>query len=98
MKNCLPNLNPNGFTSSAILIAFLFIDDLTINEQDAIGEWFMLIGQILATHAAQRSVLEERKEKAKNFDLDTLQKTLEKVTKEIETLKKENHCKHNAKQ
>ena len=87
-----PNISPNTFTSSAILVAYLLMDDFTINEQDAIGEWFMLVGQILATNAAQRSVLEERNEQIKqtkqNDDIDTIQDVLKKITKEIDQLKK----------
>lgn len=92
MKNMPPNISPNTFTSSAILVAYLLMDDFTINEQDAIGEWFMLVGQILATNAAQRSVLEERNEQIKqtkqNDDIDTIQDVLKKITKEIDQLKK----------
>lgn len=92
MKNMPPNISPNTFTSSAILVAYLLMDDFTINEQDAIGEWFMLVGQILATNAAQRSVLEERNEQInqtkQNDDIDTIQDVLKKITKEIDQLKK----------
>lgn len=35
-------------------------DDLTANEQNAIGNWFMLLGQILCTTGALQQEIEEK--------------------------------------
>ncbi len=56
----LPSVNANTFTISAFLIGYLLIDDLNPAEQNAIGNWFMMIGQVLCTNSAQQQVLNNR--------------------------------------
>ncbi len=48
------NLRDNSrvLTLSAIILGYALIGDYSINEQNAIGNWFMLVGQILETNAA----------------------------------------------
>lgn len=38
----------------------LLIDDLTANEQNVVGNWLMLISQILITNAAAQALIERR--------------------------------------
>lgn len=56
----LKNVSPLLFTASATLAGFLLIDDMTANEQNAISGWFLLLGQILQTNAAQQILIENR--------------------------------------
>ena len=49
--NIVPNINANVFTFSAIAVGYLLIDQLTPAEQNSLGNWFMLVGQVLATNA-----------------------------------------------
>lgn len=58
--NLLPNTNSKTFTLSAIVIGYILIDDLTPAEQNSIGNWFMLIGQVLSTNSAQQQVINNR--------------------------------------
>lgn len=92
MKNFPPNISPRTFTSSAIFVAYLLMGDLTIDEQNAIGDWFMLVGQVLQTNASQAQVLEDRKDEEKKQNdvssLDVIQKTLKKMQMEIDHLKR----------
>ena len=39
--------NPRVLTLSAIILGYSLIGDYSANEQNSIGNWFMLIGQIL---------------------------------------------------
>lgn len=55
-----PTGNPRIFTLSAVIIAFLLMDDFTANEQNAIGNWLMTVGQTLEANAAFQQVVEER--------------------------------------
>lgn len=57
MKNILSDINAPTFTLSAIVIGFLLIDDLNPSEQNSIGNWFMMVGQVLCTNASQQQVL-----------------------------------------
>lgn len=55
-----PTGNPRVFTLSAVIVAFLLMDDFTANEQNAIGNWLMTVGQTLEANAAFQQVVEER--------------------------------------
>lgn len=91
MKNIPPSINSLTFTGSAVVIGFILIDDLTINEQNAVGDWLMLVGQVLQTNASQQQVLEDRQTdctKGSN-DIDLIKKSINCINKEIEKLKKE---------
>lgn len=68
------------------------MNDLTINEQNAVGDWLMLVGQVLQTNASQAQILEDRaqeveEEKTKDT-LETIEKTLERMQQEINHFKK----------
>lgn len=56
----LPNIPPKLFSISAVAIGYLLIDDTTANEQNALGNWLMLIAQVLSTNAFYRAVMQER--------------------------------------
>lgn len=60
MKNFPPSLDPEIYTLSAVLIGLALIDNFTANEQNAIGNWFITIGQTLENNSAWQAVLEER--------------------------------------
>ena len=45
------NISPKTYTLSAAIVGFLLIDDTTANEQNALGNWLMLIAQVLCTNA-----------------------------------------------
>ncbi len=52
-------LDPKVYTLSALILGYLMIGDYTANEQNAIGNWFMTIGQILETNSAFQQYLED---------------------------------------
>lgn len=51
------NMNPRAFTILAFMIGYSLIDDLNANEQNAIANWFLLIGQVLETNSAQQQII-----------------------------------------
>ena len=53
----LPNMEPKIFSLSAVIVGYLLIDDLTANEQNALGNWLMLVAQVLCTNAFYKRVL-----------------------------------------
>lgn len=59
------NLNPKVSTALCVLIAYLLIEDYNTSEQNAIGNWLMLIAQALITNASSQSVIERRIQKNK---------------------------------
>ena len=56
----LPNIPPKLFSISAVAIGYLLIDDTTANEQNALGNWLMLVAQVLSTNAFDRALMQER--------------------------------------
>ena len=56
----LDNISPKIFTLSAFLIAFVLIDDMNAAAQNAVGGWFMLLGQTLETNSAQQAYIESK--------------------------------------
>lgn len=56
----LPNIPPKLFSLSAVVVGYILIDDMTANEQNAVGNWLMLVAQVLSTNAFYRAVMKER--------------------------------------
>ena len=56
----LPNMSPKLFSLSAVVVGYILIDDSTANEQNALGNWLMLVAQVLSTNAFYRGVMQER--------------------------------------
>ena len=84
----LPNIPPKLFTLSAVALGYLLIDDLTANEQNALGNWLMLTAQVLCTNALYKQVEAERRNGPNNINVETLEKMIYVLKKELEELKK----------
>lgn len=56
----IPNIDAKAYSLSAIIVGYLLIDQSTPAEQNALGGWFMLVGQLLSTNAAQQQLLNNR--------------------------------------
>lgn len=88
----LPNIPAKTFSLSAVALGYLLIDDLTANEQNALGNWLMLTAQVLSTNAFYKQVQQERMQQnvsnISNADgIDMLEKMVKALKKEIEELK-----------
>ena len=103
----LPNIPPKLFSLSAIVVGYILIDDMTANEQNALGNWLMLVAQVLSTNAFYRNVMQERglepresteseKNNNKTNNNNELKETLIMLEKMINALQKEiNELKRN---
>lgn len=90
----LPNIPAKAFTFSAVVVAYLLIDDATTaNEQNALGNWLMLAAQVLCTNAVYKQVQNERRETNMNKTPNTeetiimMEKMIKAMQKELENLK-----------
>lgn len=54
------NINPKYSTTSAFILGLVLINDLTFAEQNALGEWLILIGQTLLTNAGFQYAIEDK--------------------------------------
>lgn len=94
--NLIPNIPPKLFSLSAVAVGYLLIDDMTANEQNAVGNWLMLVAQVVSTNAFYKQVMQERNLGSTNTysynENDTIimmQKMMDALKKEIDELKKE---------
>ena len=89
--NLIPNVSPKIFSGRAVIVGYLLIDDLTANEQNALGNWLMLTAQVLCTNAYYKQLLQERKNDTftSKDEINMLKKVVEALTKEISILEQE---------
>ncbi len=59
-NNFPPNIDPTTFSFTAVLVGAILVGDLDVNEQNAIGNWFELVGQYVLTNASQQQLIESR--------------------------------------
>lgn len=92
--NLIPNISPKAFSFSAVVVGYLLIDDLTANEQNALGNWLMLTAQVLCTNAYYKQVQQERKNNQEQYNkmsnednIEMLKKMVNALNQEIENLK-----------
>lgn len=87
----LPNVPPKIFSFSAVVVGYLLIDDLTANEQNALGNWLMLTAQVLCTNAYYKQVQTERNIGNTPTDYETLEmlkKMVSALNEEINEIKR----------
>ncbi len=89
----LPNVPAKVFSFSAVVVGYLLIDDLTANEQNALGNWLMLTAQVLCTNAYYKQVQTERSETNRNKTPNTeetiimMEKMIKAMQEELNALK-----------
>lgn len=98
----IPNISPKAFSFSAVVVGYLLIDDLTANEQNALGNWLMLTAQVLCTNAYYKQVQQERgrdnqtNQTCGNISteesIEMLKKMVNALNQEINNLKSNNRC------
>lgn len=90
--------NYKTYTLSAVIVGYLLTGNLNSYEQNALGNWFMTVGQILECNSAflQAEIYEDNKNKSnisKNLSindkeeikdfLNQIQNTLDQIKKEL---------------
>ena len=90
----LPNIPAKAFSLSAVIVGYLLIDDLTSNEQNALGNWLMLTAQVLCTNAFYQQVQAERNQDNVNNNMTTedtiniMEKMIHAMEEELSALRK----------
>ncbi len=87
--NLIPNVPAKVFSLSAVIVGYLLIDDLTANEQNALGNWLMLVAQVLSTNAYYKQVQAERGLDYKNMNPPNSKETIEMMQKMIIAMQNE---------
>ena len=87
MERILFNVGPYSFTTSAFLIGLLLVQELSIEEQDSIGNWLQLVGLTMQTYASQKVTLDVNNETTKEDDnIDALKKTIKNIEDKLDEL------------
>lgn len=60
--NFPPNIDPHTFSIIAVSVGYACVGDYNSYEQNSIGNWLILVGQYILTHAAQQQLIETRLE------------------------------------
>ncbi len=86
------NLNEQAstFTISAVIVGLLIIPKLNAKQQNDLGNWLMLVGQVLCTNAARIAILKaaDTSSQPSNQELIYIfEQTIEAMKKEIAELK-----------
>lgn len=79
ISSIILKLSPFEFVTSATIIGYLLSVNLSVAEQNSLGNWFELVGQIILTFNAQGSL--NIPPSAKDY-LD-LKKKVEQIEKEL---------------
>ena len=83
----LSSLNAYEFTAIAVLIGFAISPTLTINQQNSLGNFLELVGQLILTVNAQATTVKQAAVKNPNikpyFETDSIEKEILLIKKEI---------------
>ena len=87
------NISPKISSLSAVAVGYLLLDDLFASEQNALGNWLMLVAQVLSTNAYFKQLQSEyQNEKSNNYkmasEVDILKRMKDALEKEINNLEK----------
>ncbi len=85
INSCLLSLPPKQFATLATLFGLLLIDDLSIDQQSALGNFLLSVGQTILTASAQEQSLQSCDSQN---DQVQVQNDIEDLKKEIASLKK----------
>ena len=91
MERILFNVGPYSFTTSAFLIGLLLVQELSIEEQDSIGNWLQLVGLTMQTYASQQITIDaskiDNKDKSNDSsDIEKLKKTIKDIEEELDKI------------
>ena len=89
MERIVFNVGPYSFTTSAFLTGLLLVQELSIEEQDSIGNWLQLVGLTMQTYASQKVTLDVNNDTTKEDDItniDALKKTIKNIEDKLDEL------------
>ena len=81
-----PNIDPQIYSLTAIIIGYSLSNNYNANELNSIGNWLILVGQYTLTYAAQKQLIESR-ENNSSYDIDFLKNAIKKIEKELNNIK-----------
>lgn len=89
MEKIISDIDPYTFTGSAMIIGLFLTNELTLEEQDSIGNWLQLVGLIIQTYSSQVDLVnssQETNEDTTTSDIETLKKAIQKIQDKLDHL------------
>lgn len=83
-NSCLLSLPPKQFAALATIFGLLLLDDLSIDQQSALGNFLLSVGQTMLTSSAQEQSLQSC-----NTQNDQINNDIKDLKNQIALLKKE---------
>ena len=83
-SSCLLSLPPKQFAVLSTILGLALLDDLSIDQQSALGNFFLSVGQTILTASAQEQSL-----KSCNSQNDQVHDDIEDLKKQMALLKEE---------
>lgn len=90
MNKYIPDVSAKTFTISAMVIGYLLIDDTTAEEQNALGNWLMLVAQVLCTNGFYKQLQNSKQKNTYPTNGETIimmQKMINALNREVNDLK-----------
>ena len=92
----MKNIDPNTFSLTAVIVGIIATSDMSYPEMNALGNWFVLLGDYLITYAAQQYVIEQNVQRDSDFnkdiniknELDYLYDAINKMRDELDKIKR----------
>ncbi len=88
----MKNISPQLYTLSAVAVGFILTEDNNADRQNAIGNWLMLVSQLICTNAYFVAFRDSNKSSFNGVSdddtIDMLYKMKDALEKEIDELKK----------
>ena len=92
----MKNIDPNTFSLTAVIVGIIATSDMSYPEMNALGNWFVLLGDYLLTYAAQQYVIEQKAQRYNDYnkdiniknELDYLYDAINKMRDELDKIKR----------
>lgn len=92
----MKDINPTTFSLTAVIVGMIATSDMSYPEMNALGNWFVLLGDYLLTYASQQYVIEQKIDRKNNYkkdlniknDLDYLYDAINKMKDELDKIKR----------
>ena len=90
-----PNIDPQVYALSAVLVGAALSPELTANEANTIGNWLVLVGDYLLAYAGQITLIKGRQnisnDQNHKAEMDSILNALRKMECELEQIKRGYH-------
>lgn len=88
----IPIVSAYGFTGTAVILGYILSNEFSIDDQAALGAWFNVVGDILASNSTMSAIIDSSNQSNQNNEneIDLLKDALSKLQDNLNELTKDN--------